>query len=107
MAKLTRITLGSIDNLVDGSGIVKIGRGTITASRWKERYLKLATPEETSELNSAPLKVGSGRDDFLAYVDRVLSGKKMYLADVEYKAGKWAGFFPHRLNGEFYKEKTE
>jgi len=107
MAKLTRMTLGSIDNLVDGSGVVEVGKGTVEESRWKSNYLRLTTPEETRKINTPKKIMNSNQDDFLAYVDGVLSDSKLYFADVQYRADKWSGFFPHQLSGKFYREKTE
>jgi hypothetical protein len=107
MAKLTRITLGSIDNLVDNSEVVAVGKGTIKGSRWRSQYLKLTTPKEKRKIKTHMIIMNSSQDDFLAYVNEFLSNKNLYFTNIEYRADKYYGFFPHQLSGKLYKEKTE
>jgi hypothetical protein len=109
MAELSRITLGNIDNIIDESGVEELGRGTVGGSCW-DGYLRLKVSGDTKKINMSKSGVSIAvwemrRNTFLECVNKVLEDNEMYLADVEYRADRWEGFFPHRLSGKFYRKK--
>ena len=101
--KLKRISLGSIDNLLDpvmSVELLALGKGTIKGSRWNPYYLKLTTPVETRDIETLVRIMNSHRNYFLAYIDELLTDSNMYFTDVNYNEEGSFGFLPHKLSGK-------
>ena len=107
MKTLTRITLGHIDSLVNPNEVVEIGFGKAEGSRWRPNFLKLKTPEETRRINTPKKIMECSNGTFLSYIDKILNESNLFFADVEYRADRAGGFYPHKLSGRVYREKTE
>ena len=103
--KLTRMTLGSIDNLLDSDNSTRrLGEGIILAGRWLPRSLTISYAGTVikKELSESTMQASNGA--FLEMVEKFLKEERLYVAEVEYRPKKWDGAIPHKINGIFYRE---
>jgi len=100
MAKLSRLTLGNIENLISLAEVSEVGKGSIKEDR---AGMIMETPNEKRTFKNSPTP--SDRDKFLAEVDSLLRRSGMYLADISYKPSIF--FASEKIRGTFYVNGNE
>ena len=105
MSKLERITIESIDSLDNISRIIYIGKGTIGGSRINPKILILKNPQEKRILKTENNIDQMDKEVFLEYIEEYLANNDLYLADANYRAGKFREIVPKQLKGTFYESK--
>jgi hypothetical protein len=108
MAKLTRINLGQIENLIEISGVREKGRGFVEPQvrhDGEDRYVRIKFEgfEEVVDRWSyvSYSSIQSTREVFLELVDSALKRDGLFLAEADYSPARL--FRRQRVSGVFYE----
>jgi hypothetical protein len=100
-----RITLESIEVLINSAEVYELGRGSIRASCLDEGVLIVNVPKVRGKFNRRLWGGNSGRNDFLWIVNKFLADGNIYAAEIDFSSPCFSGLKPYVLKGRFYLGK--